>query len=87
MAASVKKREETQHAPETNQLRRPKNFSQRRNGKRDRHEPQRPIPRGVLEKLRGIRAEPAGKCFPDQHAQGDETDQEHNYLRPFAGQN
>src|SRR6202790_809132 len=86
VAASIKKREQSQLAPEADQLRLPKNFAQRRNSQSDGYETQRPIPRGVFEKLRGIRAESTGERFPDQHAQGDETNQEYKYLCPFTSQ-
>ena len=64
-----------------------KNLPQRRNGQRDGKKPQSPVPGGVLEELRRIRAPVAVEPFPDQQAQRTQAGQKYNYLRPFIGQN
>jgi hypothetical protein len=70
-----------------NQLWRDQDLPRRRDGQRDGKKPQDPIPSGVLEKLRRIRAPVAAKPLPHQQAQRTEAGQKYNYLRPFTCQN
>jgi hypothetical protein len=84
MEAGVKKSEEAEHAAKANQFGELEEFAQRRDAKSEDEEAKRPITRGVLDELDGIRTKISSKCAPNENAKRRQTEKKNRNLGPFV---